>query len=819
MIERLLRVAHQRRGLVLLAGVAAFVASLALVLRISFDANILNLLPRRGPAVRSFNAYLEHFGTLDSVYVLFEVPPGGQISDHEEFVDRYVDLLRKAPEIASVDAELFDSVKDWSYLFDRELLLLGRDRASAALERFTPESMAGELTRSRGLLAMSGPDVKAYVQQDPLGLLRLLRERLARGEALMSFDPTQKGYVSKDGRSRLVVAKPVQPPFDTDFCKRLFDRLGRVEADARKETTDVSADPLAGGSTRDVGVRIAGGYRIALEAEHAIRTESIANSVISLIGLLLLVFVVFRAPWILLYGTIPLVIAALFTLGVNGLTGPLSPATSGSSAMLFGLGIDGIVLVYLRYMEERGRDLAPEDAIARSAGTATSVMLAYGTTAATFLALMLVDFPSLEELGRLVGLGILVCLALLLTLLPALIGFTRPEVRRHPVTSAWLGRFVERFGRPILGAAAVLTLVLGAAALRLRLDTSLEKLQARTAGTALEQELADRFSLPKDVVLALGEGPALEPLLESAQALSRAVERDTPSMAQSSPDTLLPPASQQDQVAALLARERLDPARVGADLERVARDVGFVPGAFAAFNGRLPRMLDPKARLTYDGLVRHGFTPLISRYVSRTSGGFLAVVYLYPRSAAELDRVERLVATSAPSFHLTGVPPVNRELAARFLPQFLKGVIAGTLVIIALVYVTFRTVRDTLLAFLPTVLGLVWSAGLLAVAGVRLDLFSLFAAMTFIGIATDYGIYVIYRHRIEHTGQVREVLTRTGAGILIAAGATLIGFGSLVNSSYGPLHSFGLTSVTTIASCLVASLLVLPALLQEAQRP
>jgi hypothetical protein len=164
------------------------------------------------------------------------------------------------------------------------------------------------------------------------------------------------------------------------------------------------------------------------------------------------------------------------------------------------------------------------------------------------------------------------------------------------------------------------------------------------------------------------------------------------------------------------------------------------------------------------------------------------------------------------------VPFVNRELAARFMPQFIWGVTLGGLVVALLVYVVFRNVRDTLLAFLPTVLGFVWSAGLLALFRVELDLFSLFAAMTFIGIATDYAIHIIYRHSIEGTRPMRAVLTATGAGVLLACGTTMIGFGSLINSSYGPLRSFGITAVATIASCLVAALLTLPAFLQETER-
>ena len=78
-------------------------------------------------------------------------------------------------------------MKDWGYLFDRELLLLGPELARAALARFTPAGMADELARSRGLLTVSSPEVKAYVQQDPLGLLDLLRDRLGGGRALVGL--------------------------------------------------------------------------------------------------------------------------------------------------------------------------------------------------------------------------------------------------------------------------------------------------------------------------------------------------------------------------------------------------------------------------------------------------------------------------------------------------------------------------------------------------------------------------------------------------------------------------------------------------------
>jgi predicted RND superfamily exporter protein len=403
-VEPILTFARRRAGLVCILAVLLLLVGVFLVSRVTFDANILRLLPQGSAAVRNFQSFLQDFGSLDRLYVVFD--SADAIGDHSEFVDRYVDNLRRAPEIDYVDAQLFEAGKDWTYLSDRELYLVGTDGAAEALSRFRSPKVERELAHTRELLTMPSAQVKALVQTDPLGLLTMLRDRMSREESLVSFDPTQEGYVSQDGRSRLVVVKPKGAPFDTDFCKALFQRLAAVESAARQETA------VSNPEAAEVKIQAAGAYRVALEAEALIRRESVENSIGSMVILLLVVFAIFRTPWVMLYGGAPLVLGALLTLGLNGLIkGSLSPATSGSAGMLFGLGIDGVVLLYLRYLEERRTGASVDDAIRGMSGTASSVVLAQMTTAATFLALLVIDFPTLQDLGSLVGLGILLCCA------------------------------------------------------------------------------------------------------------------------------------------------------------------------------------------------------------------------------------------------------------------------------------------------------------------------------------------------------------------------------------------------------------------------
>src|SRR5207244_4408185 len=158
-----------------------------------------------------------------------------------------------------------------------------------------------------------------------------------------------------------------------------------------------------------------------------------------------------------------------------------------------------------------------------------------------------------------------------------------------------------------------------------------------------------------------------------------------------------------------------------------------------------------------------------------------------------------------PRLQLSGLPAIKRELGQRFPREFAKGLLIGTVAVALLIYATFRSVRLTLLTLVPTVVGFTWSAGWLALAGVELDLFSMFAAVTCVGIAVNYGIYVIHRYAIEGTPDVREVVSRTGAAIMIACATALVGFGTLIVSSYPPLRVFGIVSVVILLCCVIAS--------------
>ncbi len=435
--------AHRRRVLVVCGSLMLVLVSCLGLRRLSFDADVLSLLPRDGDAIPAFRSFLLRFGSLDQLFVVFTAPGGHAVADYSEDVDRWVSALRAAPEIEWVDPGTAGPDRDWAWLAEHQLLLLRGDALETALSRLQPAGMTSALASSRELLTMPSPAVAALVRQDPLDLLGLLRRQLGGQRAGITVGITEGGYVSGDGRRRLVIAKPRQPPFDTRFSHLLMQRLEAIAAaqsSAVHPDDDEPRPPLE--------VAFAGGHRIALETEAVVKRESILNGVGSLAVILPLLYLVFRSVWLLVCGALPSSASLIVALGVMGLGGAtLSAAATGAAAMLFGLGIDGVVLVYVAHRLALAAGLDVGESVATLGGPSASMLLGMLTTAATFYGLVFVDFPSLQQLGLVIGHSMVACGVLTLVLVPALLPRHAPRGPIKALTWPSLASWISLLGR------------------------------------------------------------------------------------------------------------------------------------------------------------------------------------------------------------------------------------------------------------------------------------------------------------------------------------------------------------------------------------
>lgn len=810
LVAAVVRRSYRSRTLVLATVLLMVLVAIAGIRRLSFDSDVLSLLPQDGRVIVAFKTFVARFGSLDQLYVVFTAPEGHAISEYRDDVQRWVEGLRRAPEIERVDAGGADDSRELGWLADRQLLLLPPPALDEALHRFTPAGMRKAIASRKQLLAVPSADVAALIQQDPIGLFDLLRDALGGAQASVNLGMNPDGYVTSDGRARLLIARPRRPPYDAEFSRALDARLNQLRGSLGGH---IAADPSPDDepSVPPATIEFAGGHRIAVETEAIVKRESIVNSVGSLALILPLLFLAFRSVWLVLVGSLPSALSLVLVLGALGFYGVrLSAATTGAAAMLFGLGVDGVVLLYVAHQLAIAQG-SSDDAPTSIAGPSASMLLGMFTTAGTFYGLAFVDFPSLRQLGLLIGHSMVACGILTLIMVPALLPRRPPRRLRPALLMPALAVWVARRRVAVLVAAAILTVGLGAAATRLKIDPTLDRLRSTTGAARLEERIGRDFGLPGEVYVILAEGTELQALLRANERLTAQLRSELPALLLQPPSRFLPSEAAQTTAMARVRAARLDPRALTASFEQARIDAGFTPGAFAPFLARLPALVDPSQRLSYDDYLAHDLGDLIGRFIFRDGGRWLLATYAFPGDAAEARHVQAVIDAVDPSQTLTGLPMVNLDLAKRFLPDFIKGLGIGTLIVVVLIIGTFRDVRLSVFALLPTLVGLIWTAGILALVGMELDLFAIFAVVTFVGIGVDYGVHLV--HRYSERGDAIRATAELAPVILVAAGITMFGYATLVTSSYPPLRSIGIVSTVSVIALAAASVLMLPALL------
>jgi predicted RND superfamily exporter protein len=161
--------------------------------------------------------------------------------------------------------------------------------------------------------------------------------------------------------------------------------------------------------------------------------------------------------------------------------------------------------------------------------------------------------------------------------------------------------------------------------------------------------------------------------------------------------------------------------------------------------------------------------------------------------------------------HVTGNPLQAHEASLEMRKSYQEAAIYSLLVILAVLVLDFKSLRQALLAALPLGVGLLQMFGLLGLLEIPLNPANLIALPLILGIGVDYGVHIMHEYR-EQQGPYR-ISPGTAVAVLVDALTTMVGFGSLMVASHQGLQSLGRVLTLGVTCCLGTSLIMLPALL------
>ncbi len=526
---------------------------------------------------------------------------------------------------------------------------------------------------------------------------------------------------------------------------------------------------------------------------------------------------VIRMPVMALIIGLPLLMSLSWTFGIAYLAyGQLNLMTSTLGLVLFGLGIDYGIHFYARYSEERATGKTVLDAIETTfASTGQAITIGALTTSLAMYVLVIADFRGFSQFGFIAGTGILFALVAMLVVMPALLSvFERIHLLNleggtQSPTSFQTGRvFPGAKGVLIL---SLLTVVAALAFLPKvefeyrfgELEPTYEEYDKRRAVVRKVYNDRRRRNPAYVVVDSPDEiGPITQVLNDrlAADSLSPSINR----------------------IESLQDRFPMNPEAQQVRLDRLAYirellDDSFLKQDDSAEMDRL------RAAASTDRVLQFEAVPeFLRKQFTSKSGELGNFVIIYPafglsdgrRSMAFSDDVSTIVTADGREYHAGSTSLVAADMLKLMRSEAPWMVLATLLIVSALMFLNFRTVKWALLALLPLIVGVLWMLLLVEILGARLNFYNLIVLPAVLGIGNDAGVHLVHRYREEGRGSLMSVLRSTGEHVAIGSLTTMLGFAGLLLSFHPGLESIGLLAVLGIGSTLVAALLFLPAMLQ-----
>ena len=827
LLDTLARFCLRRNKEIIIAAVVLALLAIAGALRLSFDPDLLNLIPQQNKQVNDFRKVLRDLGTIDYHIIIVDIPHGRDVHEYDSLIDAIAEGYRKNRQIEDVSYRIPNPLDFIQVILPKAMLFLSPAELDEVALKLSDAGIRDAVARNRTLLQTPQSTVmKQLIQYDPFNLVPIFLRKFQSAGGGFNIDASSGYYLSADHTTLLILTKPRRPAQDVPFGKELMAEGAIIEAEALKDFQK-SADP----TTPLPHIEHTGGYEIAAGDADLIRQDVVVNIVGSVIGVLALFIYAFRRAASVLYAGAPLALGLLLTFGAAGVIyGALSQASAGFAALLAGLGIDFITVLYGRYVDERNRGTSMHDAIRTiMRSTMPGVFVAAITTAATFFSFVATDFRGMTQLGFLTGTGILLFLLCVMFLLPALIVFSeRKEKRRAPklfLHSFGSGRLIDAsIARPKTTIVAWCVFIVACAALatRLRFSDNIQDLRAKgNPGVVNQTLITEKFGQSFDFMMYVCEGKSLDDVMDKTYVATRDLEplvRDGTIASFQSISTFLPPVEEQEPVIAALRAgqgDRFNIARIDKTFRAALLENGFRPEAYDETMQMFAQALTPAQPVTLQNLGNEDMVKLMSRFVKRVGDHWMSVIYVYPTGGKwPRDVPPKLLAAAAkhPDDILTGVNLVSGTLRRMVKADATRATLIGFVAVFILMFLSFRTLKMTALTFVPFIAGGVGMLGLMALLDLEFNFMNIFVGLMIIGVATDYAIYMLQRY-IESPAGFRFSAHETGKAIVMAALTAIVGYGSFAISHYPGLRSIGYASTFGIGLSGLAAITLLPAIL------
>jgi uncharacterized protein len=172
-----------------------------------------------------------------------------------------------------------------------------------------------------------------------------------------------------------------------------------------------------------------------------------------------------------------------------------------------------------------------------------------------------------------------------------------------------------------------------------------------------------------------------------------------------------------------------------------------------------------------------------------------------------MDELQAII----PEEKVTGTPTQLYVYTTLLKESYVTAAQYSLIAIAIMVLLHFRSVVCVVLALLPVAIGTIWMLGFMGITDIPFNPANIMTLPLVVGIGVTNGIHILNRFAEEQNPAI--LAKSTGKAVLVSGLTAITGFGSLILARHQGIQSLGFVMSVGIATCMIAGLTFLPALL------
>jgi predicted exporter len=785
----------QRSRTAIIIWLVLMLASLAIISRTQFSADLSAFLPRK-PTVEQQLLMDQLKDGLASRLILVGIEGADQAS-HAELSKAIAHTLRRNPAFVSVNnGEPLSAEADRRYLFNHRYLL----SPTVTTERFSLPGLHAEISGSIDQLASpAGLLLKRLLPQDPSGEMLQLLEQMDSGRRPQLVDGA---WASADGNTALLLLQTRAQGADTDAQQQAMQAVNAAYTEA------LAALPSA---TKLV---MTGPGVFSVVARDSIKSQVRLIFVISTLLIALLLLAVYRSLTALLLGFLPVASGIFAGIAAVSLSfGVVHGITLGFGTALIGEAVDYSIYLFMQSARVAdGQEANGEyerDNWRRLVWP--TVRLGVLTSVFGFAALLLSGFPGLAQLGLYSIAGLIAAAAMTRYVLPYLLprDFRIADVTK---TGLILSRYAA-LARHWRWPSAVLLVVASVVVYQHHdhlWNTELAALSpVSSTDQALDARLRSAMGAPDVryvVVVTAGSQEAVLQATEKVGAvLDKLVEQGALATFDSASHYLPSLAAQQARQSSLPSM-----AELKFRLEIVVRNLPVQPQLFAPFLGDVAAARK-QALLKRSDLDNTSMAMAVDAMLLQQGERWTALLPLTAMPAGTIDGAQvrdALKQAELSNALFVDVKTETNRLYASYLNEAIVLALLGVLAIIMLLLWVLRSIKRVMAVIAPLAAAVLSVTAGLAFFGQQLIILHLIGLLLIVAIGSNYALF--FNQSAPGNSALQPMSPPTYASLLFANMATVLGFGLLAFSSVPVLQALGMTVAPGVILALIFSAVFAP---------